>query len=187
MRKLEALLLPYAPRLSAADMAEKLTPARVAYILAAAERVRAAAATTQQREAGPKGGSDEPEDGADGVAKGVVPAAYRKNLNAELQGAAYCAVRERLLRRHREGGADVDVNLLEIPITGEPPEWCRAALCYAPGSLHVPPVRADGHGRCQSPLLHQLAWGTLHVDAVDPNIDFFAGVADQQSSYFLKK
>eukprot|EP00965_Chrysotila_dentata_P125821 4158602-Pleurochrysis_carterae.AAC.1 len=95
-------------------MADAQPPARVAYILAAAERVRAAAATTQQRDAGARGGGDDPEGIADGVTKGVVPAAYRKNLSAELQGAAYCAVRGRLLQRHREGGADLDVDLLEI-------------------------------------------------------------------------
>eukprot|EP00965_Chrysotila_dentata_P099263 3282280-Pleurochrysis_carterae.AAC.1 len=50
MRKLEALLAPYASRLSAADMVDAQPPARVAYIPAAAERMRAAAATTQQRD-----------------------------------------------------------------------------------------------------------------------------------------
>eukprot|EP00965_Chrysotila_dentata_P034182 1137757-Pleurochrysis_carterae.AAC.1 len=62
-----------------------------------------------------------------------------------------------------------------MAVSGEPPEWCRPALLCAPDALAAPAVGADGRGRCVSPLLLQLAWGTLLVDAVDPDIDFFAG------------
>eukprot|EP00965_Chrysotila_dentata_P119335 3944976-Pleurochrysis_carterae.AAC.1 len=102
---------------------------------------------------------------ADNFAKGVVPAAYRKNLSAELQGHAYCTVKDRMLARHREGGADLEVDLLEIAVTGEPPEFCRASLERALHAYNAPQAGADGHSRCTSPLLLQLAWGTLSVDA----------------------
>eukprot|EP00965_Chrysotila_dentata_P148327 4896863-Pleurochrysis_carterae.AAC.1 len=109
MRKLESLLTPYASRLGAEDMRSQTPAERVAYVLAAAERVRASGAAATRGtggSAGVRGAAD--DDGVDAGVKGVVPAAYRKNLNAELQGDAYCAVRERLITRHRQGGADLD-------------------------------------------------------------------------------
>eukprot|EP00965_Chrysotila_dentata_P162861 5378605-Pleurochrysis_carterae.AAC.1 len=73
-------------------MLDQAPAERVAYVLAAVERVRASGAAAARSAGGStvsRGAAE--EEGADASVKGVVPSAYRKNLNAELQSEAYCA------------------------------------------------------------------------------------------------
>eukprot|EP00965_Chrysotila_dentata_P019033 634651-Pleurochrysis_carterae.AAC.1 len=72
MRKLESLLAPYAPRLGAADMLDQAPAERVAYVLAAVERVRASGAAAARGAGGgtvSRGATE--EEGADVGVKGV--------------------------------------------------------------------------------------------------------------------
>eukprot|EP00965_Chrysotila_dentata_P122348 4044268-Pleurochrysis_carterae.AAC.1 len=72
MRKLESLLAPYAARLgAAADMLDQAPAERVAYVLAAVERVRASgAAATRSASGGTVTCGATEDEGADAGVKG---------------------------------------------------------------------------------------------------------------------